>query len=387
MLRRAIFLCALVAALAYAGLTSAHDPSAYGGLFRSRDLGGTWLNADVGLFLGSAVALAVSPVDPNHLLLGTDANLLVSRTGGRDWRQDSPDRLFGAVTAVAFLPDGQGALCSTPAGIFRLEHGQWRAASAPSEAAPARAIVPGGEPGRVYLLGRAELFRSDDYGREWRRVEHGLPDRAGFLELAVAPAPVETLYANYGGKLLASADQGRTWSQRDAGLPGQAIEAITLDPAVQARLWVASADRVYMSEDAGRRWRPAGGMLPETGTSVRGIAADAAGRTIVLTTHRGMYRSVDGGARWTLLEGNLPVHLEAKPLVRDPGDAQTLYAGYSLMPYAEVWRIALEGGTLLGRVDLLSLAGGLAFLLLLMLVGALAVRRLYRGARAGSTDR
>jgi len=33
----------------------AHDPSAYGGLFRSRNLGETWLNADVGLFLNAAL--------------------------------------------------------------------------------------------------------------------------------------------------------------------------------------------------------------------------------------------------------------------------------------------------------------------------------------------
>ena len=45
----------------------AHDPSAYGGLFRSRDLGKTWLNADVGLFLNAALAVAVDPSDPNHL--------------------------------------------------------------------------------------------------------------------------------------------------------------------------------------------------------------------------------------------------------------------------------------------------------------------------------
>lgn len=377
-LRRAVVHSTLVAAFAYAATASAHDPSAYGGLFRSRDFGGTWLNADVGLFLGGALALAVSPVDPNHLLLGTDANLLVSRTGGRDWKQDSPDKLFGAVTTVTFLPDGRSALCSTPAGVFRFDNGEWRQASAPREAAPARSIALGGQPGRVYLLGRAELFRSDDDGRQWRRVEHSLPDPTEFLDLVVASAPVETLYAVSGGRLLASIDQGQSWSQRDAGLPQQWIDAIALDPVVQTRVWAASADRIYTSEDAGRRWRAVGGPLPEAGTSVRGIAADATGQTIVVTTHRGMYRSVDGAASWVLLEGNLPVHLEAKPLVRDPADAHTLYAGYSLMPYAQIWRNALEGGNLLSRVDALSLAGGLAFLLLLIVLGGVAAHRLSR---------
>ena len=66
------------------------------------------------------------------------------------------------------------------------------------------------------------------------------------------------------------------------------------------------------------------------------------------------------------------------PLVRDPGDAATLYAVYSLMPYAEVWRTALEGSNLLARADPVSLAGGVAFLLLLMIAGGLLVRWLAR---------
>ena len=84
---------------------------------------------------------------------------------------------------------------------------------------------------------------------------------------------------------------------------------------------------------------------------------------------------------------NLPIHLEAGPLVRDPGDARTLYAVYSLMPYTEVWRSALEGSNLLARADPVSLAGGLAFLLLLMIGGGLLVRWLARQRAPGPVSR
>jgi hypothetical protein len=57
---------------------------------------------------------------------------------------------------------------------------------------------------------------------------------------------------------------------------------------------------------------------------------------------------------------------------------------YSLMPFAEVWRTALEGGNLLARVDPVSLAGGLAFLLLMMIGGGLLARRLAGARRARS---
>ena len=62
----------------------AHDPSAWGGLFRSRDNAATWMPVDAGLFIGGALAVSVSPTDANHLLYATDSRLLRSRNGGRD---------------------------------------------------------------------------------------------------------------------------------------------------------------------------------------------------------------------------------------------------------------------------------------------------------------
>ena len=60
-----------------AGSASPHDASSYGGVFRSRDLGAAWLNADVGLFLNAALVIAVDPRDSSHLLVGTEAGLTV----------------------------------------------------------------------------------------------------------------------------------------------------------------------------------------------------------------------------------------------------------------------------------------------------------------------
>src|SRR5262249_57507475 len=99
---------------------------------------------------------------------------------------------------------------------------------------------------------------------------------------------------------------------------------------------------------------------------------------IVLTTHRGLYRSADGGGTWELQEGMLPIHLEASPLVRDPTDPATLYAGFAVTPYDEMWRRATQGGTMLGRLDAMSFAGGAAFLAVLGIVAAAAPRGLGR---------
>jgi hypothetical protein len=59
-----------------------NDPGLYGGIFRSRNLGGTWFRGDVGLFLNAPLIVAVDSRNPSHLLAGTDLGLLGSRNGG-----------------------------------------------------------------------------------------------------------------------------------------------------------------------------------------------------------------------------------------------------------------------------------------------------------------
>jgi photosystem II stability/assembly factor-like uncharacterized protein len=356
----------------------AHDASAYGGLFRSLNLGGTWLNADVGLFLNAALTVAVDPRDPNHLLMGTDIGLLSSRNGGRSWSPEAQGMISGAVFAIAFSVDGETVVCGAPTGIFRLAHGFWIRAAAPEGAAPVREIVFGSAPNRIYLLGNGSLFISEDEGESYRRLREGPGGANQITAFAVVTQPGELLFVIIGGKIMASEDGGREWRQRTVGLVGDPVDTVLLDRAVPGRLWAASGDRIFVSDDLGLRWRAVGRPLPEPGTNVRGIAGDDAASTLVVTTDRGLYRSTDGGASWALKENNLPAHLEAGPLIRDPHEMQTLYAGYSLLPYPEVWRAAREGVNLLSRLDPVSLAGGFAFIALLMVGGALLVGWLQR---------
>ena len=364
-------------ALSSASLAHAHDASAYGGLFRSRNFGGTWLNADVGLFLNAALTVAVDPRDPNHLLMGTDIGLLASGNGGRSWSQEASGLISGAVFAIAFSRDGKSVVSTAPNGVFRLGDGQWSRAAIPDGAAPARELVFGSAPDRIYLLGDRRLFISMDSGRSFHRL--GSVEAVTIAALAVAlMQPTEVLLAVIDGRLAASVDGGKEWQQRTVGLGSDPIDTVVLDGALPNRLWAASADRIFVSDDLGVRWRPVGRPLPQTATNVRGIAADEMTSTLVVTTHRGMYRSDDGGQSWILKENGLPAHLEAGPLVRDPTEARTLYAGYSLLPFPELWRSAVEGRNLLSSLDPVSLGGGFAFIALLIIGGVVLVGWLER---------
>src|SRR5436190_23912248 len=83
--------------LLWSSAAFAHDASAWGGLFVSRDHGTTWFLASPGTYPTAAMALAVSPTDGHHLLLATDTGLLRSRNGGRDWTREASSVVNGAV--------------------------------------------------------------------------------------------------------------------------------------------------------------------------------------------------------------------------------------------------------------------------------------------------
>jgi photosystem II stability/assembly factor-like uncharacterized protein len=362
----------------------AHDPSAWGGLFRTRDHGATWLPVSEGRFVSAALGLAISPTDVNHILLATDSGLLRSRNGGRDWDLEAPTVLIGAVFAAAFDARGEGAIASTASGLFRTEDGTvWRKTSTPSGATPARAIIRVAE--RGYLAGPDGLWWSNDGGSSWQSAPEGLPDGAVTALVVVGEHP-RRVYAVASGRIWSGTDGTDSWEPRDQGLPEGAVDTLSADPRDPERLWAVAADQVFRSDDRGRHWRAVGRPLDETGTSVRGIAVAPLSSAIVLTTHRGLFRSADGGQQWTLVEDPLPVHLEAGPLLRDPHDPATLYAGFALRPYDEIWRTAIEGGTPLARLDALSLLGGAAFLVVLALAAFGALRGLGRYYRAPDSE-
>jgi len=374
----------LVLILASVG-AQAHDPSAYGGVFRSRNLGGSWLSADIGLFLNAPLVVAINPKNQTHLLAGTDLGVLASRNGGLTWTPEARDLMFGAVFAITFLGDGQGAICAAQSGVFRLYDGRWTTADVPDAAVPARAVMPGASANRVYLLGRQHLFISSDGGKTFVPVPAASETNA-ISSLTVARSEHEVLLAVIDGQVMASEDGGRQWRARGLGRQGDPVDQVTADPHVPQRVWAAQAGRIYVSDNLGGVWRTVGTALPEPATIVRGIAANAEATVLLVSSNRGLYRSESGGETWMLKEDNLPIHLEAGPLARDPGDSGLIYAVYSLMPYGEVWRLASEGGNLLKRLDPISLAGGVAFWLLILLAGGWLAQRLlhWRGAATGS---
>jgi photosystem II stability/assembly factor-like uncharacterized protein len=283
----------------------------------------------------------------------------------------------GPVFAVAFAKDGRSVVCVTPAGVFRFQDGTWSRSEAPDNAAPARAIVVGAVPGRFYLLGRSRMFRSDDGGRSFQPAR----GQASMTVLAAGLLPREILYAVIDGRIMTSENGGESWEPRSAGLGAEPVDVVAPDPAAPGRVWAAQANRIHVSDDAGFGWRAVGQPLPPE-TTIRGIAADPAGTSLTVATHRGLYRSEDGGRNWAPREGSLPFHLEAGPLVRVPNDLSALYAVFSRTPYPDVWRAAVDDSETVSRSGSITVKGGLTFALTLLTIGTALSTRLALARRA-----
>jgi hypothetical protein len=372
---RVIRIVLLSAILLSPGPVSAHDPSAFGGVFRSRDGGVTWFPANPGRIVSGAIALAINPVEPSHLLLATDSGLLRSRNAGLDWSLEAPSVLVGAVFAVTFDGDGRGALASTGTALFRNDGGEtWHAVTAPAGALPARLLVADGR-GRVYLVGWQQLAASDDWARSWKAIAS--PAAGAPVSHIVVARDTGTVYALAGNRLWAMDDRTSPWRPVDAGLPHGSIDAVSVDPRETRRLWATATGQVFRSDDGATTWRPWGRPMEDGRVSVRSVAASASGRDVVLTTDRGLYRSADGGS-WLMPGDSLPAHLEAWPLVRDPSDPDTLYAGFALAPYSELWRLAVERRAAQSRAEASGVTSTVTFFVLVALAAATAVGWLWR---------
>ena len=139
-----------------AGNASAHDASSYGGLFRSRDLGAAWLNADVGLFLNAALVIAVDPRDSSHLLVGTDLGILSSRNAGRSW---VPEAHSSSARCLRW-PSRHGQVVRVSQPSFH-RTGRWR------RAGPRSAVRRGRGPVKDRSFARRPAVREQGGGRTY----------------------------------------------------------------------------------------------------------------------------------------------------------------------------------------------------------------------------
>ena len=338
-MKLSVFIVLLLSVIALS--VNAHDADSYGGLYRSRDVGATWLPADAGLFINASNAIAINPIDSNDLLYGTDTRLMRSKNGGRDWHDQAPELVAGPIFCVAFDGDGKIAYAANASGFFRSDaNGSWRTLGVPLGAFPIAQIIA--VHGKVYLAGNDGVYIGHASSQDWSGPTKGLPEEPISALLVADGKPGSTIHSVVAGRIWRSEDEGNSWHQAIGNWVDQRVDTISADLGDEKKWWAGGASRLFRSVDGGKNWQAHGKSLPDPNISIRGIAVSKDERIIVLTTHRGLMRSADAGETWAKVESALPLHLEPSPLAQDRNDPNIVYAGFSLRPYNEAWRAAQQ---------------------------------------------
>jgi photosystem II stability/assembly factor-like uncharacterized protein len=310
----------------------------YFGLFKTSDGGRTWRPANRGLNVTREIrgqrrtfrriiqALAIDPQEPRTLYIGTSScciyesgGVFKSTNGGRSWhRIGLRDR---SVNAIAVESHGRDILyAGTRDGVYRSVDGgkSWRA-TGPERRAVHQLVFDDGPNATLFASTDRGLFRTTDRGRDWERMRVAFA--SGNATIAVTPGDPASLYAGTGLGLFKTANGGRTWRSSNSGLVATSVQAISIAARQPGAAYVVTAGGgLFKTTDAGARWQPVGMGLRAAIVTTAVTHPRKAG-TVFATTSHGLLKSLDGGARWSVvLRGRVG------PVAIDPRESETIFA-------------------------------------------------------------
>ena len=261
-----------------------------------------------------------------RIYVGTHDGVCALNTsdGGLTWERGKMTPLANAAARLSVSPvePGRAYLAAYEAGVFKTEDGggTWRHLSSYPTGYAHSVLAHLNDP-EVLFVGSepAAIFRSGDGGETWEECAgfqavpestqwnfHG--DRLSHVrELRTAPGDPDTMYAGVEvGGIVKSRDGGKSWAQMQ-GLHDD-IHLVDISRANPNRVYVATAQAPYRSDDGGDHWDLINNGLERRYTLHISAAPHDADLVLVAVStnaRRGepqFYRSTNGGSEWKLIE-------------------------------------------------------------------------------------
>jgi len=133
-----------------------------------------------------------------------------------------------------------------------------------------------------------------------------LPEAGKANVIALHPTNEQIVYVggiqNGGGAICRSSDGGTSWTRLGKGVFTNPVVALALDPLTPSRLYAASDDGVFRSEDSGASWT----RVLESAMTAVAVDPAVPGR-LYAAGKEGVRRSADFGASWTDFNRGLSV--------------------------------------------------------------------------------
>ncbi len=249
-------------------------PNADRGLYKTIDGGKTWecvkyIDADTGF-----VDVCMDPADPQTLYAAAWQVRRDAFTGGSPRTQTGPNGgLFKTTDAgktwkklggglpekVGYGRCGLNVYRKNPNVVFAVVHTSETVGQFMNTGQPATLVGKDGKPVPVGRVETGGVFRSDDKGKTWKKINDLVPRPFYYGKIRVDPTDENFLYV-LGIALHRSADAGATFAQL-----GRTIHpdhhALWINPKNPQHLIVGNDGGLYVSKDRGRIWEPKRGLV------------------------------------------------------------------------------------------------------------------------------
>jgi photosystem II stability/assembly factor-like uncharacterized protein len=334
-----------------------------GGVWKTLDGGRSWENISDGYFGGSIGAVEVSKSDPNVIYVG----------GGEKTLRGNVSSGYG------IWKTEDGGKTWTSAGLKKSRHVP-RIRIHPTNSDIVYAAVLG----NIYKPTQDRgIYKSTDGGKTWSKKLF-VNNQSGFVDLTLDPNNPRILYASSwrakrtpyslssggdGSALWKSTDSGETWTaiSKNEGFPQDTlgIIGVTVSPKNSERVWAIVENKekggLYRSEDGGKKWTQVNSerKLRQRAWYYTRVYADTEDEDVVYVLNVRYHKSTDGGKSFNTFNAPHGDHHDLwispenskRMIIGDDGGAQVSYDGgetwstYYNQPTAQYYRVTTDNAT------------------------------------------
>jgi photosystem II stability/assembly factor-like uncharacterized protein len=340
-------------------------------IYVSTDGGSSWVRLAKLVAQDNLVvdSLVVDRSDPNTLFAGVhvvdrpDGGVYISHDRGVTWSQS--DGIKGqAVLALAQATSRSRVLIAgTLKGVFRTDDRglHWRQISDPAIHEVQSISIDPYDPDVVYAGTWHLPWRTRDGGAHWSSIKDGLIDDSDVFSVVVDPSRPSVLFLSACSGIYRTDNYGDLF-RKVQGIPSTArrTRVLAMDPVDRSTVYAGTTEGLYKTTDGGDNW------TRTTGTEVIVIDVYVDPRNtkhVLLATDRsGVLASDDGGANFQASNAGFSQR-QVAALLPDAKNPGTLYAGvindktfggvFVTADYGKTWKQQSDG---LNGVDVFELA-------------------------------
>jgi photosystem II stability/assembly factor-like uncharacterized protein len=344
-----------------------YEPPAWG-VVLSRDGGRRWEHLHGSIPLGCYWAFAIDPLDPFTLFCSDEQWAQISRDAGATWRPltrgPRPDANISSLaidpsnaqTIVAGTSDGRTFRTTDRGAVW------YRVADGPATGAIEALQFVDGSSGVLFGTQGSSIIRTLDAGDHWEVIPSAGADGLS-QAFAVDPFSPSTIYAGTRRGVMVTTDLGKHWELRRRGITRSSV-SVEIQDGTPSTIFAKAIDETFVSRDGGDTWARADLQIdPPATTAIRlpsnrtpsGIVTTARDPRIAYaaTTDSSLgpigplaheiWRTLDGGENWQLVDQPNERHGQCCTLLADPNDVDTVYAIINA--------VGLDGGNVVRRTS------------------------------------